>query len=177
MSLPFDGQRVRLRDARIEDADLIDEWNAALEPGSFNDFGPRAPIDRETLERGPMRNDRNGMLIIERIEDGLPLGTIGYRKVGYGPPGESDAWQLGIDVAPHARGQGYGTEAQRLLADWLFATTLANRVEAATDVENIAEQRSLQKAGYTRDGVLRGAQFRAGGYHDLVYYSRLRSDS
>jgi hypothetical protein len=25
-------------------------------------------------------------------------------------------------------------------------------------------------------GVLRGAQFRAGAYHDLVVYSRLRSD-
>ena len=174
--LPFRGERVMLRDARLEDADLIDEWNAALEPGSFNDFGPRAPIDRATLERGPMRNDRNGMLVIERIEDSLPLGTIGYRKVGYGPPGESDAWQLGIEVAPDARGQGYGTEAQRLLADWLFATTAANRVEAATDVDNVAEQRSLDKAGYIRDGVLRGAQFRAGAYHDLVYYSRLRSD-
>jgi RimJ/RimL family protein N-acetyltransferase len=176
VSLPFDGERVRLRDVRLEDADLIDQWNAALEPGSFNDFGPRAPTDREALARGPLRNDRNGLLIIERIEDGVALGTVGYRKVGYGPPGESDAWQLGIDVAPGARGLGYGAEAQRLLADWLFATTSANRVEAATDVDNVAEQRSLEKAGYVRDGVLRGAQFRAGAYHDLVYYSRLRSD-
>jgi RimJ/RimL family protein N-acetyltransferase len=176
MSLPYEGKRVRPRDVRLEDADLIDQWNAALEPGSFNDFGPRAPTDRETLARGPLRNERNGLLIIERIEDGAPLGTIAYRKVGYGPPGESDAWQLGIDVAAEARGRGYGTEAQRLIADWLFATTPANRVEAATDIENVAEQRSLEKAGYSRDGVMRGAQFRAGAYHDLVYYSRLRDD-
>ena len=176
MSLPFDGPRVRLRDARLEDADVIDQWNAALEPGGFNDFGPREPIDRATLERGPMRNERNGLLIIERIEDGRPLGTIGYRKVGYGPPGASDAWQLGIDLAAESRGHGYGAEAQRLLADWLFATTSANRVEAATDVDNVAEHRSLEKAGYVRDGIMRGAQFRAGAYHDLAYYSRLRSD-
>jgi RimJ/RimL family protein N-acetyltransferase len=176
MSLPFDGKRVRLRDVRLEDADLLDQWNAALEPGSFNDFGPRAPTDRDALARGPLRNERNGVLIIERIENDEPLGTIAYRKASYGPPPDSDAWQLGIDLAAEARGQGYGTEAQRLLADWLFATTAANRVEAATDVDNVAEQRSLEKAGYVRDGVMRGAQFRAGAYHDLVYYSRLRSD-
>jgi RimJ/RimL family protein N-acetyltransferase len=176
MSLPYEGERVRLRDVRLEDADLIDQWNAALEPGSFNDFGPRAPTDRDALARGPLRNERNGLLIIERIADGAALGTIAYRKVAYGPPGESDAWQLGIDLPAETRGQGYGAEAQRLLADWLFATTPANRVEAATDVDNIAEQRSLEKAGYHRDGVMRGAQFRAGTYHDLVYYSRLRDD-
>jgi RimJ/RimL family protein N-acetyltransferase len=176
VSLPFDGPRVRLRDVRLEDADLIDEWNAALEPGSFNDFGPRAPTDRDALARGPLRNERNGLLIIERIADGVAVGTIGYRKTGYGPPPDSDAWQLGIDLPAETRGHGYGTEAQRLLADWLFATTPVNRVEAATDIDNVSEQRSLEKAGYTRDGVMRGAQFRAGTYHDLVYYSRLRAD-
>jgi RimJ/RimL family protein N-acetyltransferase len=176
VSLPFDGERVRLRDVRLEDAELIDEWNAALEPGSFNDFGPRAPTDRDALARGPLRNERNGLLIIERIADGAAVGTIAYRASPYGPPPQSDAWQLGIDVAAGARGHGYGTEAQRLLADWLFATTPVNRVEAATDIDNVAEQRSLEKAGYTRDGVMRGAQFRAGAYHDLVYYSRLRHD-
>ena len=176
MSLPFEGKRVRLRDVRLEDADLLDQWNAALEPGSFNDFGPRAPTDRDALARGPLRNERNGVLIIERIEDDEPLGTVAYRKVGYGPPPDSDAWQLGIDLAAEARGRGYGAEAQRLLADWLFSTTPVNRVEAATDIANVAEQRSLEKAGYVREGVLRGSQFRAGAYHDLAYYSRLRSD-
>jgi RimJ/RimL family protein N-acetyltransferase len=77
---------------------------------------------------------------------------------------------------PKARGQGYGTEAQRQLAAYLFETTAVNRVDAATDVENLAEQRSLEKAGFRRDGILRGSQFRAGAYHDLVVYSRLRDD-
>ena len=50
------------------------------------------------------------------------------------------------------------------------------RVEASTDVDNIAEQRSLDKAGFTREGVIRRAQYRAGGYHDLVGYSFVRDD-
>jgi RimJ/RimL family protein N-acetyltransferase len=49
-------------------------------------------------------------------------------------------------------------------------------VEASTDAENLAEQRSLEKAGYLREAVLRRAQYRAGAWHDLVNYARLRDD-
>ncbi len=76
-----------------------------------------------------------------------------------------------------APGRGHGTAAQRALADHLFATTLIERLEAGTDVDNIAEQRALEKAGFTGEGVLRHAQFRGGRWRDLVLYSRLRADA
>jgi Acetyltransferases, including N-acetylases of ribosomal proteins len=175
--LPFERGRVRLRDMTLADADLLDQWSRDLEPGSFNDFGPRPPTDREALARGPLRNDRNGMLIIDRIADDTPIGTIGWRRVlVYGPSPTSDAWQIGIELIPAARGAGLGAEAQRLVADYLFAATDLNRVEASTDVDNAAEQRALEKAGYVHEGVMRRAQFRGGAYHDLAYYSRLRED-
>ena len=176
--LPFSGERVRLRDITLADADMVDSWNAHIEPGSFNDFGHREPLPREALSKGPLRNDRNGMLIIERIEDGAAIGTVGWRRVVvYGPSPTSDAWQIGIELIPSARGRGLGADAQRLVADYLFAATDLNRVEASTDVANAAEQRALEKAGYHFEGTMRRAQFRAGAYHDLAYYSRLRDDS
>jgi RimJ/RimL family protein N-acetyltransferase len=58
----------------------------------------------------------------------------------------------------------------------LFRLFDIERVEASTDVDNVAEQRSLEKAGYTREGIIRRAQWRAGAYHDLVGYSILRED-
>ncbi len=176
--LPFRGGRVLLRDVTLDDADLLDEWNRDMEVGGFNDFGPREPIPREQLVDGPLRNDRNGSLIVELLDSGERIGTVGWRRVlVYGPSPFSDAWQIGIELVAHARGKGLGTEAQRLLADYLFAATDLNRVEASTDIENVAEQRSLERAGYKREGVARGSQFRGGAYHDLVYYSRLRSDA
>jgi RimJ/RimL family protein N-acetyltransferase len=169
---------VRLRDITLEDADMLDAWSAdEHDSGGFNDFGagPNV-IDRDALAKGPYRNERNGMLIIERVADGAAVGTVGWHRVTYGPNPESSAWNFGIDVIPEARGQGHGSDAQRLLAEWLFEHTEANRVEASTDIDNIAEQRALEKAGFTREGIARGAQFRDGRYRDLVTYARLRTD-
>ena len=168
--------RIRLRDATIDDADLLDSWETLEALGEFNYFGAPKSSKGEALAKGPLRDDRNGTLIVEVIETGEPIGTVGWHGVGYGPNSASRAWNIGIALIPSARGQGYGGEAQRELADELFRTTDANRVEASTDVANIPEQRSLEKAGFSREGVQRGSQMRGGGYHDLVTYSRLRSD-
>ncbi|HEY8178842.1 MAG TPA: GNAT family protein [Candidatus Limnocylindria bacterium] len=169
--------RVRLRDVTLADADLLDAWNDDPDRSEFNDFGePPSPLPRDVLANGPLRNDRNGMLVVERIADGEPIGTVGWHLVHYGPGLQSQAWNFGIELRPEARGQGLGAEAQRLLAEFLFATYDLNRVEASTDVENLPEQRSLEKAGFVREGIQRGAQFRAGAHHDLVTYSRLRDD-
>jgi RimJ/RimL family protein N-acetyltransferase len=169
---------VRLRDVTLDDADLLDAWNAdPSASGEFNDFGgsPK-PIDREALARGPLRNERNGQLIVERVADGKPIGTLSWHAVGNGPNPESSGWNVGIALLPEARGQGHGTDAQALLAAYLFENTDVNRIEAQTDRDNVAEQRSLEKAGFVREGTARGAQFRAGAYHDLVTYAILRGD-
>ncbi len=71
--------RVRLRDVTLADADLIDSWEA--ERSEFNDFGtPRDPLDRDALARGPLRNERNGMLVIELVAEGRPIGTVGWHR-------------------------------------------------------------------------------------------------
>lgn len=172
-----DQPRVRLRDATLDDLELLEAWESPENRGFFNDFDlePRGSL-REPLSRGPLRNERNGTLIVERVDDGRPIGTVSWHQVGYGPGDESRAWNIGIALIPEGRGHGFGPEAQRLLAAELFATTDVHRVEASTDIENLAEQRALEKAGFVREGIQRSAQFRAGERHDLVTYSRLRTD-
>jgi RimJ/RimL family protein N-acetyltransferase len=79
-------------------------------------------------------------------------------------------------MVPQARGDGHGTQAHRLLARYLFAHSTADRIEAATDVDNIAEQRALEKAGFAREGVMRGIGWRDGAWRDGVGYGLLRTD-
>src|ERR1700734_4026516 len=58
----------------------------------------------------------------------------------------SHCWNIGIGLLASARGHGYGTIAQRLLAEYLFAHTQVNRVEAETEIGNTSERRALEKA-------------------------------
>ena len=104
------------------------------------------------------------------------IGSVGWHPVGYGPNAGSQALDVGISLHPTYWGRGHGSRAQRMLAAHLFVTTPVHRVQASTDVANVAEQKALERAGFTREGVLRGAQWRRGGYHDLVSFARLRSD-
>lgn len=133
--------------------------------------GPAAAL-REFDKTGFLTPD-SGRLIIEA--DGNWAGRVSWWKHTWGPH-ESWCWQIGILVHGEHRGRGVGTRAQQLLADYLFAYTRGHRIEAYTDITNLAEQRALTKAGFTREGVLRGAQWRHGTWHDQVMFSRLRTD-
>ena len=114
--------------------------------------------------------------MVVRNTDGQAVGHVSWHQVHYGPNPESAAWNIGISLRTDARGQGLGTEAQRLLAQHLFATTPLQRVEAVTDVENVPEQRALARAGFRREGVLRSAQFRAGRWRDVDVWAVLRDE-
>jgi RimJ/RimL family protein N-acetyltransferase len=167
--------RVRLRRVTLADAELLELWQAVEYRGEFNDFGmPLRPV-REAIEENGLVGPQGGTMIVESAADGVPVGTVSWRALRYGPNPESVAWNIGISLIPEARGRGFGTEAQRELADHLFATTTVNRIEAMTDVDNNVEQRALEKAGFAREGVIRGAQFRRGDWHDLVVFARVRS--
>jgi RimJ/RimL family protein N-acetyltransferase len=159
---------VRLRPPTPADGQFLVRMASAEVAGEFNYFG--ADVDRlSAADVGA------GRMMIE-LEDGTLIGDLGWFGVPYGPNRRSVAWKIGCTLDVPYRGRGYGSRAQRLLAEHLFATTPSNRVEADTDVENVAEQRALERAGFTRDGVVRGAQFRGGRWHDLLLYSLLRSD-
>lgn len=55
-------------------------------------------------------------------------------------------------------------------------TPPCTRIWAGTEVGNIAEQKALEKAGFTREGVTRAAGWREGAWRDGVIYSLLRTD-
>lgn len=139
---------------------------------------PRPQTSSEWDDWGPLAAQAPGMDLGRMLvlADSEPVGDVSWHPVWYGPTAGSRALNIGIGLVPAARGRGIGSVAQRLLAEHLFASTDVHRVEASTDVANLAEQRSLEKAGFTREGVLRGAQQRADGWHDLVGYAVLRGD-
>lgn len=140
----------------------------------FDDFGPSAPRSSPA----PCSMGDDGALSV--VTDGGELaGEVSWhwQRRRWGPNGGSDCLMFGIWLRPEHRGQGIGSSAQARLVDLLFRHTPVNRVEAHTDVENVAEQKSLERAGLRREGVTRGAQWRDGAYHDGILYAVLRDDA
>lgn len=171
------GERVALRPVERVDLPLLESWvNDPNANGEYNDFGleGRQGMEQDFAKSGFL-DDRQGMLLIVLLT-GEVIGSVSYRQVAYGPNSGSQAYAIGISLVATQRGYGYGTEAQRLLPAYLFDTYPIARVQAETDVTNLAEQRSLEKAGFTREGILRQAQWRTGARHDLVMYSKLRGE-
>ena len=136
-------------------------------------FGNASSVRRQFETDGFLGQD-GGRLIAE--VDGQPTGSVSWRAVHHGLPPWSRCWDIGISLLPEWRGRGYGGPAQRALAEYLLANTTAMRIEASTRSDNLAEQRALEKAGFTREGVLRAAHFQDGAWRDLVLFSLVRSD-
>ncbi|MCL2536565.1 MAG: GNAT family N-acetyltransferase [Nocardiaceae bacterium] len=136
----------------------------------FDDWGP----SRRTEVPAHRLDAPGGYVVVDA--DQVVLGDVSWIYVHWGPNAASRNPMIGIWLRPEARGRGVGAEAQRLLVDLLFRHTNAHRIEAHTDVDNHAEQRSLERAGFTREGVVREAQWRDGDYRDGFLYSCLRSE-
>jgi ribosomal-protein-alanine N-acetyltransferase len=161
----------------IEEADLDTLRRLHTDPSvsePFQWYGFRDPhmFRRRWEEDGWLGGDTSMLAV--RLPDGTFAGITNWGAVRTVPHGA--CIEVGILLLPEHRGRGFGTTAQRLLVDYLFATTLVNRVQAVTDVENVAERRALERIGFRREGVMRGFAFIGGGWRDAVMYARLRDD-
>ncbi|GAC1386366.1 MAG: GNAT family protein [Ktedonobacteraceae bacterium] len=171
------GEKICLRIVTRTDLVLLTAWENDLQVHSeYNSFGLRSA---DSYEKGFAENGllsaQYGLLLIVTQEN-IVVGFVSYHQARYGPNEGSTAYNIGISIAAAHRSKGYGTDAQQLLAAYLFSTYPIIRVEATTDRENVPEQRALEKAGFTREGVLRQAQWRTGKWHDVVVFSKLRGE-
>lgn len=162
----------------VEEADLeslgrIDTEPAVSEPFEWRGFRDKGARRKRWEKDGYLGS--NDSLLVVALPDGTFTGIVVWKWIEESGP--AGCVRIGILLFPEHRGKGIGTAAQRLLAAYLFSTTTAHRLEAATEIDNIAEQRALERAGFTREGVMRGRGFVRGEWRDGVMYSRLRTDA
>lgn len=168
--------RVNLRPLAEADVDVLD-WmeNDRSAVGEHMWSGFRDPkMRRRRWEEDGCIGASSSMLAITSPDGALLGAVIWWPRDVAGPSG--GCFELGCMVLPNCRGQGVAAVAQRALADYLFETTLANRIQALSDVDNKAERRSLERAGFQLEGILRGAGFLGGRWRDGALYARLRDD-
>ena len=84
--------------------------------------------------------------------------------------------EVGINLAPTARGRGIGTEVIRQVVEFGFTRHNLRRLHLQAIASNAAAIRAYEKAGFVVEGRLREHAWVRGGYEDMVLMGILRED-
>jgi len=167
---------VRLRKLRESDiGPLVDvrehEYDDMTFPGGFDDE-QRALLHERVAHSGDFHL---GEYLFAIEIGGRLVGEIQARSAPHAmPPG---VFELGVALFDEAdRGHGVGTRAVALMTERLFADGEAHRVQATTDVGNAAMRGSLERLGFTMEGVLRGFMPSKDGPRDYAMYALTDDD-
>jgi RimJ/RimL family protein N-acetyltransferase len=168
--LGIDGLCVRL--PRLDDLEKVAP--AFQDPAVGGEAG-LPPLDAEGLKAFHDTEMRalvdSGQLIPLLIEDTASGEILGGASIGHHEPTRQRI-EIGYWLLESSRGRGIATRVARLLAEHVLANGI-ERVEAVARIENVASQRVLERAGFTREGVLRSLLRHDGRRCDAVLYSLL----
>jgi RimJ/RimL family protein N-acetyltransferase len=172
------GEQVRLRGAERDDIPTFVRWFNDPEVRQYLGFFAPVSIAQEErwFETLPAWDDtRSYFFVIERKdgENWQSIGTVALAEIDW----RSRVAELAIAVGEKQLwGQGYGTEAAKILLRFAFEELNLHRVQLDTFDFNPRAIRSYEKVGFQREGIRRKAFFRDGRYHDVHVMGILRDE-
>ncbi|RJK95346.1 GNAT family N-acetyltransferase [Vallicoccus soli] len=169
----LEGPRVRL--VQLTEA-VLDDYAAALDDPELQRLtGSRAPVERAAL-RAWLRSrrehaDRADWAVLRR-SDNVFLGEAVLNELS--PEDASCNFRIWLSGA-HV-GQGYGTEATRLVVEHALRDVGLHRVSLSVYAFNERARRSYERCGFVLEGRLRDALRWEGRWHDELVMAALEGD-
>ena len=156
------------------DAEIVARWLHDSEYHRLGDnhaaYPQPAKWARDWMERS---NDHSFGFAIRTLSDNQLIGDIGVYIESWA---HSEGW-VGIGIGERAYwGNGYGTEAMRLLLRFAFDELNLQRVSLGVYAYNPRAIRSYEKAGFRREGVIRSDCRRDGQRWDSLFMGILRDE-
>jgi RimJ/RimL family protein N-acetyltransferase len=142
----------------------ITRWTRV--PTSYGITSARAWI---TESRALVDEGVSAPFAIAAAGDGELLGSISLMRFTW----EHARGEVGYLLGRAARGHGHATRALRLICAWGFAMLGLERIDLYAATGNAASQRVAERAGFTREGVLRSYHRLLGTPLDMVAYGLL----
>ncbi len=163
------GERVALGPLHRGLLPLIERWDNDFQSAGLRGDDPR-PYSAESIAAGwepLLRGERPDWIgfAIYALPELRPIGITNIRDFS-NPHGTAE---FGIAIGEMAdRGQGFGTEATRLILDYAFTVLGVYNVWLDTLSYNVGAIRAYEKAGFREIGRRRGARMLAGKRYDVV---------
>lgn len=153
----FSSKRLNFRKPTLKDAKHY--YEIASDPDVVRFLGfeihksLEESIDYLNLCCSEWRHDGDYKLwIIEEKDGGEFVGAAClYHHIRY----KDHVVEMGYSFKREKWGCGYATETARAIIIMAFSFPEINRIESFCDVENLASARSLEKNGFTKEGILR----------------------
>jgi RimJ/RimL family protein N-acetyltransferase len=117
------------------------------------------------------RNGSSQSFLITDASSGALAGGIGVHASEH-----LEVREIGYWVARAARRRGFATRAVRLVSRWVIPVLGLRRLELMTHADNVGSQAVAERAGFTREGVLRSYATIGCGLADVVMFSLLPED-
>ena len=171
------GKRTRLRAMERADLPRFVAWLNDPEVTAGLLLYPTLSMDQEEqwYQRNLERPREEQPFIIEVCvgENWLPIGDVGLHNLNW----KDRQAEVGIVIGEKAYwGQGYGSDAMRLILRHAFNNLNLHRVVLQVFADNPRAVRSYEKVGFTHEGRLREDVFKNGRYIDVLIMSILRSE-
>jgi [ribosomal protein S5]-alanine N-acetyltransferase len=168
--------RLRLRATVLDDAEAL---SAIFASDEALKHGGRAPLADVEKVREKLANDmeaaRRGETVIWSATEHGSEWALGYVGLHHWTQATRCA-EVGYALAPAYWGRGYMREMLPLLVRFGFEQMGLHRIEAQLNPANVASARVVERAGFTREGVLRDKGLTANGqFYDLAVYALLES--
>lgn len=169
MELPLDCGPCSLRRWREADAPALHRH--ANSPEVWHNLRDSFP-ERYTIE-----DARNWIRFIATAGPALHLAievageAVGGVSLEIGPDIERCSAEIGYWIGKHHWGEGIATAAVRGATEYALAVLPLTRIFALPFLRNPASLRVLEKAGYTREAVLRRSAMKEGVVLDRVLYA------
>lgn len=148
----------------LNDPDIMVYWGR---PGTTLSLGEVQMREQAEASRGTSRK------YIIQSRGGDAIGQIDYYDLDWQ---NRSAWMSVMVGDPEYWGGGYGTDAVRTLLGYLFMQLGLNRVALNVHESNVRAQRSYEKNGFVREGVMRQWAHFNGEYVNGVLMAVLRED-
>ncbi|MFL6048364.1 MAG: GNAT family N-acetyltransferase [Gaiellales bacterium] len=133
---------------------------------------PYMPEDARAFVARTVTAGELNLAVTDRATGAL-LGAVGVAL----KPWDAGMAEIGYWLAPEARGRGAATRALRLLARWTLREWPIGRLHLMADVDNTASQAVAERAGFTREGVMRSGMLARGVARDHVVFSLLPGEA
>lgn len=173
----WQGEKVRLRPLRIEDAEQ--SFTSSLDSASrqFLQLGIELPtsveLQRRALEKYVGCKDAGGVIVfaIENLA-GDHIGGISLHSRDE----KNGLFSFGIVIDRQHRRQGYAGDAVRIILRYGFWERRYQKCNSACSHRNKASMRLHKKLGFLEEGRRRRQLFFNGEYHDDVLFGMTREE-